>query len=211
MDAPALLPAATFPPLAWFHLAQHPQARVCVHEHYIKQSVRNRIALVNSQGPASVTLPVSRRTAPSRGVQHLFFTEKTNPNLILKALRTNCGSAPFFEHYYPDVEEWAHSYALPGHSWLEAALASTQWVCAAVGWSHPESTSAYHDGTSWDDWRPKSRWKTLSTPRYPQVFEDRLGFVPGRSILDVLFHLGPETPSLPSPHGNFHSASHSPS
>ena len=46
--------------------------------------------------------------------------------------------------------------------------------------------------TSWHDWRVKGAWRDVSTAPYPQVFEDRLGFVAGRSILDVVFHLGPE-------------------
>ena len=32
----------------------------------------------------------------------------------------------------------------------------------------------------------------LKFPPYPQVFEDRFGFVPNLSILDLLFNLGPE-------------------
>lgn len=208
MDAPALLPAATFPPLVWFRLAKQEGAQVCIHENYVKQSLRNRIALVDTQGATHLTLPVHRRSATTRSVQDVLFTDAANPDLLLKSLRTNCGSAPFFEHYFPEVEDWAHTYLQPGLPWLEAALASSRWACNALSWTHPEASQSYDDGATWDDWRPKSRWANLTESRYPQVFEDRLGFVAGRSILDVLFHLGPEAPYLPSPHGNSDTASH---
>ena len=34
--------------------------------------------------------------------------------------------------------------------------------------------------------------RILQTPRYSQVFEERHGFIPNLSILDLLFNKGPE-------------------
>ena len=202
MPAPPLLPAATFPPLMWFHLAQKERATVCVHENFVKQSLRNRVALVNTQGPIDVSLPVHRRGAATRSVKDIVFTDAVSHGMLLKVLRTNCGRAPFFDHYFPDIEVWAEDHLNPGSSWLEAALASTAWVCEMMGMSHPSVSTQFEQGDAWDDWRVKSRWKSVASERYSQVFEDRLGFVGGRSILDVLFHLGPEAATLPSRHGN---------
>ena len=199
---PALLPAATFPPFQWFELAQRPASTVCAHEHYVKQSLRNRVFLVSGQGPVTITLPVHRRHAQSGGVTDIVFTDLIAPDVLLKGLQTHCGRTPHFDHYFPEIEAWAHAHLLPGNAWLDAAIASTQWACGAMGFPHPERSNAYIDGTQRDDWRPKSRWRHVDTVRYPQVFEDRLGFVQGRSILDVLFHLGPEAAFLTSRHGN---------
>ena len=202
MQAPPLLPAATFPPFWWFELGRRAGAQVCVHENYVKQSLRNRVALVGAQGATDLSLPVNRRGAIERGVENIVFTERVRPEMLLNALQTNCGRAPFFEHYYPEIELWAHQHLIPSASWLNAALASTEWACDALKVSHPLPTQEYSDGNEHDDWRPKARWRNASTARYPQVFEDRFGFVSGRSILDVLFHLGPEASELPSSHGN---------
>ena len=209
MDAPPLLPAAIFPPLEWFQLGKQNGAIVCQHENYVKQSLRNRVALVAAQGPVDVSFPVARRTATERSVQSLRFTDRVRPSMLLKAIQTNCGRAPFYEHYFPDVESWAHSYLLPGESWLEAALASTRWSMQMLDWPHPKISESYVGAIGMDDWRPKSRWTNPSSERYPQVFEDRHGFVHGRSILDVLFHVGPEATYLPSPHGNANPPSNS--
>ena len=202
MPAPPLLPAATFPPLTWFHLAKEERATVCVHEHFVKQSLRNRVALVNTQGPIDVSLPVHRRGDATRSAKDIVFTDAVGPGMLLKVLRTNCGRAPFFDHYFPDIEGWAEDHLHPGSSWLDAALASTAWGCKMMDMPHPSASTQFEHGDAWDDWRVKARWKNITCERYPQVFEDRLGFVAGRSILDVLFHLGPEATTLPSRHGN---------
>ena len=102
---------------------------MCVHEHFVKQSLRNRVALVNTQGPIDVSLPVHRRGAATRLVKDIVFTDAVDPGMLLKVLRTNCGRAPFFDHYFPDIEVWAEDHLHPGSSWLEAALASTVWSC----------------------------------------------------------------------------------
>lgn len=202
MAFPPLLPAATFPPLAWFHLALRQGSRVCIHENFVKQSLRNRICLVDSCGPMHVTFPIEKPNRLYRDTRGIRFSDKVHPSLLLKVLQTNCGKAPFYEHYLPDITEWANTWLQPGQFMTQAALSSTQWACSSLGWDHPELTSEYLDGMDWDDWRPKARWKAIKTPRYPQVFEDRLSFVSGRSILDVLLHVGPDTRDLPSCHGN---------
>ncbi len=206
MPAPPLLPAATFPPLTWFQLAKEDQATVCVHEHFVKQSLRNRVALVNPQGAIDVSLPVHRRGAATPSVKDIAFTNAVRPGMLLKVLQTNCGRAPFFDHYFPEIETWAEAHLKPGRPWLDAALSSTAWGCDMLGMPHPARSVQFEQSARWDDWRVKARWKTACTDRYPQVFEDRLGFVSGRSILDVLFHLGPEAATLPSRHGNHHPA-----
>ena len=151
------------------------------------------------KAPRTVTLPCTV-AAPQASVQDIVFTDAVHPELLLKVLRTNCGRAPFFEHYFPDIEDWAHRHLKAGQSWLDAALACNGHV---TRWARRHACAdAYESGDNWDDWRPKSRWKNVDTPRYPQVFEDRLGFVPDGPVLDVLFHLGPEASSLPSRHGN---------
>lgn len=204
-----VLPVSVFPPHAWFVLGQREKSVVCIHETYVKQSLRNRMALCGGQGPFNLSLPVHRRNAGHHPcVRDIRFSARVHPGVFLKTLRTNYGKAPYFEHVAPDIEAWAETHLKPGALLVDAALASTQWTCEWLGWKHPEVSTAYiESGPQVLDMRPKSAWKDLGTERYPQVFEDRLGFVGERSILDVVFHVGPEAATLPSRHGNNHIAS----
>ena len=58
----------------------------------------------------------------------------------------------------------------------------------------PISQSKKYIEATYNDYRVKNaligdRWSYNS---YPQVFEDRNGFIEGRSVLDAIFHGGPE-------------------
>ncbi|MDA0728361.1 MAG: WbqC family protein [Bacteroidetes bacterium] len=199
-----VLPVALFPPHAWFVLGQRTGAVVCIHETYVKQSLRNRLALCGGQGPFNLSLPVHRRNAGNHPcVSDIRFSDRVHPGGLLKTLRTNYGKAPYFDHLAPDLEHWANTHLRPGALLVDAALASTRWTCEWLGWNHPEvSTSYIESSPDVCDMRPKSAWNGCGTDRYPQVFEDRLGYVDQRSILDVVFHVGPEATTLPSRHGN---------
>ena len=191
--------AATFPPFRWFELAQRPASMVCAHEHYVKQSLRNRVLLVSGQGPVSITLPV-------RDMRN----QEASPTLCSP---THCPghasegpSNPLRQHallrpLLPGNRSLGTCPFASGNAWLEAAIASTQWACEAMGLAHPNAqalTLTEHTTTIGDP----SRGGNVDACRYPQVFEDRLGFVNGRSILDVLFHPRTGSRLLTSRHGN---------
>jgi hypothetical protein len=190
-----ILPACPFPPLSWYHLAYSPgsTATIEVHDNYIKQSIRNRILLANSSGPWDLTLPVHRRNADSRLIRDIIFTDQMNPQFILKNIKTAYGSAPFYIHFEDSLTELLNRCGNPGDSLLAFNIATIRWVESELGLSQtPTSSSFIKDYDS--DLRHKSSlisndW--VYKP-YPQVFEDRNGFISGRSILDAIFHGGPE-------------------
>lgn len=190
-----ILPACPFPPLSWYHLAysEGAKAAIEVHENYIKQSNRNRILLANSTGAWDLTLPVHRRNAESRLIKDIVFTDLMNPPLILKNIKTAYGSAPFYIHFEDSLKDLLNSYGNPGDSLLEFNLATIKWIENELGICELGSTSEY-SSTSENDFRPKGSLasKNWNFKPYPQVFEDRNGFIEGRSILDAIFHGGPE-------------------
>ena len=156
------------------------------------------------KAPFDVSLPVHRRGAATRSVKDIVFTDAVSPGMLLKVLQHQLRTRPFFRPLFPGHRSLGRrppaSRAALG--W-RLHLASTAWGCEMMGMSHPSVSTQFEQGEAWDDWRDKARLEKRGTSeRYPQVFEDRLGFVEGRSILDVLFHLGPEAATLPSRHGN---------
>ena len=89
-----ILPSCPFPPISWYHLAYQDDsnALIEVHENYVKQSIRNRILLANSQGVWDLTLPVHRRKAESRLIEDIVFTDQMDPVFLMKNIKTrsNC-------------------------------------------------------------------------------------------------------------------------
>ena len=190
-----ILPACPFPPLSWYHLAyrQGSSAQIEVHDNYIKQSLRNRILLANSTGTWDLTLPVHRRNAESRLIKDIVFTDQMNPLFILKNITTAYGSAPFYIHFEESLTELLNRYGNPGDSLLEFNIATIRWVESELGLSQTPTSTTFNKDYDLD-FRPKTSLTSnewVYKP-YPQVFEDRNGFISGRSILDAIFHGGPE-------------------
>ena len=172
-----LLPTATFPPLAWFHRAQHSGVEACVHEHYVKQSLRNRVALVGPEGPFDLSLPVHRRGASTRNIRDVLFTDRVEPKAFLRVLQTNCGRAPFFDHLLPEVEAWAHEHLVPGAPLLEASLASTRWACHWLGMAHLSHPEIPRTRPSRPPTQVRLAW--LGHPHLPPSVRRSLGFCGG--------------------------------
>ena len=190
-----ILPSCPFPPLSWYHLAYcgEDEATIEVHENYIKQSVGNRMLLANSQGVWDLTLPVHRRNAESRLIEDIIFTDQMNTSFLIKNIKTAYGSAPFFEHFEDKLFDLFKTKGNPGQSLLEFNLASINWVESELGIDQIKKSQSFIQSSS-NDFRKKGlllsdKW---GYKPYPQVFEDRNGFIAGRSILDAIFHGGPE-------------------
>jgi len=190
-----ILPSCPFPPISWYHLAykEDSNALIEVHENYVKQSIRNRILLANSQGVWDLTIPVHRRNAESRLIEDIVFTDQMDPVFLMKNIKTAYGSAPFYEHFENTLLVLFNSMGNPGQSLLNFNLATIKWVESELGIQHIEKNKSYSTDIE-NDYRKKGllisdKWGY--TP-YPQVFEDRNGFIAGRSILDAIFHGGPE-------------------
>lgn len=190
-----ILPACPFPPISWYHLAYRLDAspEIEVHDNYIKQSLRNRILLANSTGAWDLTLPVHRRKADSRLIKDIVFTDQMNPQFIIKNIKTAYGSAPFYIHFEDSLKELLNTYGNPGDSLLDFNIASIRWVEAELGIKSIPLTKSFTKDAG-QDFRSKNSLisQEWSFKAYPQVFEDRNHFISGRSILDAIFHGGPE-------------------
>jgi hypothetical protein len=125
-----ILPACPFPPLSWYKLAYDSEKDVVidVHENYIKQSIRNRILLADSQGVWDLTLPVYRRNVDSRHIKDILFTELMDTSLIIKNFETAYSSSPFYEHFQQSLIDLFNEYGNAGQSLLEFNLASLKWI-----------------------------------------------------------------------------------
>jgi hypothetical protein len=78
-----------------------------------------------------------------------------------------------------------------------------EWSLQSLGMEIPViSTNEFrpdYDGENWMDWRDKIRPSNLGdlpAVKYRQVFEDRLGFLPNLSVLDLLFCEGKQARRL---------------
>lgn len=191
-----LLHPTYFPDILSFAaLVQHPVIwEVC--DNFQKQTYRNRCYICTDQGKHMLNIPV-RHVGGAQGRQR--YSEVRPENAYpwqrqhWRSLETAYRASPFFEYY---EYELSPLYETPYDSLLEFNLDTIRTLCRCLQIAMPgEVTTAYHtEGVSITDARFLVDAKARNRPfplRYQQVFEDRHGFIPNLSVLDLLFNVGP--------------------
>src|SRR5579871_500006 len=166
-------------------------------ETWQKMSFRNRCQIAGAEGVIDLSIPlVNGRDQKSfirdvRIADHLPWQDSHWKTIV------SCyNRSPWFEYYRDDLESLFTRQDKFLWDWNWACL---EWVFKAFKIKVPKGqTSAYQEhypGADYLDWRgkfmPKSRLGETLTPfRYQQVFEERIGFQPNLSVLDLLFCAG---------------------
>ena len=161
-----------------------------VHEHFIKQTIRNRCEIATSNGKLILTVPLSNRKN-NMPVSEVLICYKTDwQRQHIKTLETAYKSSPFFEFYIDEL--WA-IYKLKPNSLIEWNQLIHQqilkWLKAHKTF---ERTLVYEKTYENDNDYRVMDWANLPSQPYHQVFENKLGFIGNLSLFDLLFNSGNE-------------------
>lgn len=177
------------------------------HEHYHKQTYRNRCLVLTAQGPQPLTVPVvdgARAEKVTTSTIEIDYRQNWR-HRHLRTLQTAYGNSPYFSYYADYLQD---IYAeKPVRLW-DLNLALLHLLLRCLRWPLPITlTTEYHTPSpslthlstdslldKRDLLTPKSTPQTpgpdtTSQRPYPQIFGP--GFVPGLSVLDLLFMQGP--------------------
>lgn len=170
------------------------------HEHYPKQTYRNRALVLTAQGPQSLTVPVvDGASATKVRTSDIEIDYRQNwPHRHLRTLQTAYGNSPYYS-YYADYFEDIYRQK-PARLW-DLNLALLHLLLRCLRWPLPlETTTAYLDPATplplgvldrRDDLTPRHPAPDSTSQRpYLQVFGP--AFVPGLSVVDLLFMQGPQ-------------------
>jgi hypothetical protein len=192
-----LLPATYFGPIHYFSVVS--QTRTVIiesEEHYIKQTWRNRCVVLTANGVFSLTIPVIRVDGNHTKIKDILISyrekwQQVHWRTIVSAYR----NTPYFLYYADELESILFSNE---ERLFDFNLRLTEALLKMLNISVLISITAKYEaippGDILDlrgDFTPK---KNLLShfPVYMQAFGDRYGFVPGLSIIDLLFNLGPD-------------------
>lgn len=195
-----------FPSVNWFKkVIEYKHVEFSLHERHAKMSFRNRLWIAGANGRLNLSVPV----ADSRNEKQLYREVSIVPGnwsvIHFRTLSSCYNRSPWFEHFR---DELAALFAAPHALLFDWNLACLDWVNRQLG--HPIHYTITHadeiePGGSRQRASERAEWRNFFRPgnerewvgaegkqiRYPQVFEDRTGFIPGLSILDLLFCEGP--------------------
>lgn len=193
-----LLTTAYLPPVSYFALLYAANdVLIEQHEHYVKQTYRNRCLIAGPDGPLPLTVPVERGEGKT-ATCNIRISEHGNwRHLHWNALVSAYENSPYFEYYADDFEKFYQGRTFDRLIDFNQAL--LQLVCDELSLSPRIAlTQSYVTETDRLDFRETLRPKSPSpacfkVQPYWQVFQERTGFQPDLSVVDLLFNLGPES------------------
>lgn len=178
--------------------------RVCIeqHDHYIKQTYRNRCTIAAPDGELALSIPTVKPASLKCPMCDIRISDHGNwRHLHWNAIESAYNHTPFFEYYKDD---FCPFYKKKYEFLADFNEELCHLVCSLIDIQPVmERTSEYKTGFAPGeaDFRerihPKKDFSLedpdFSPQPYYQVFQERLGFLPNLSIIDLLFNMGPES------------------
>ena len=170
-------------------------------DHYMKQTYRNRCTIAAPDGPLALSVPIIKPETLKCPMKDIRISDHGNwRHLHWNALESAYNHTPFFEYYKDDFRPF---YEQKYEFLADFNDALCRLVCSLIGIEpQMERTTDYIASPAGaDDFRerihPKKDFRTedpaFHVRPYYQVFQERLGFLPNLSIVDLLFNMGPES------------------
>ncbi len=194
-----ILPITYLGNTAWWSHLLSDECVIDIGENWIKQSARNRCEIVTPNGVATLSVNVCGRgeRIATRDVRVDY--SKRWQHQHYQALMSAYRNSPYYDYYAEAFEpfyskrwEWLVEYNLEIARTLLRLMGETKEL---------NISEKYVDATPEDlDLRGKKEFLTATyaenLPIYTQVFEDRMDFVAGASVIDLFFCEGPYAASL---------------
>lgn len=199
----AYLSSAYLAPIAYYaKLKAYDKVFVEQHDHYIKQTYRNRCTIAGPEGEIALTIPTMKPDTLKCPMKDIRISDHGNwRHLHWNAIESAYNSTPFFEYYKDDFRPfYEQKYTFLADFNEELCRLICQLIDMEPDMERtPEYKTEFaaHESDFREIIHPKKDFRLTDpefTPRpYYQVFEARHGFLPNLSIIDLLFNMGPES------------------
>ena len=198
----ALLSTTYFGPVQWYQkLYRSDEVQIERWESFQKQTYRNRCLIATTQGVQALTVPVEHTDRLL--IKDLRISDHGNwRHLHWNALQSAYGESPFFEYYQDDIRpffEQRWDYLLDFNEAIRVKMCELLDIQPKVRFT--EEFTVY----SLQFINKEKDFRSAITPKHPQpdpdfqpksyyqVYQQKHGFQPNLSILDLLFNMGPES------------------
>lgn len=173
-------------------LCQYNKVVFEIHEHFIKQSYRNRCSIYGANGKQDLIVPVVKKSAkiPIQDLQISYAQNWQHTHFM--AIHSAYKSSPYYDYYEGEIREL---FSKQEKYLLDHSVNCIEWIAKTLrinlDTAYSESYIHSYEGEGVTDARntisPKAESKT-EYPKYLQVFEEKHGFIPNLSIIDWIFN-----------------------
>jgi len=197
-----LLELHYLPPIQYFSkFVQFENIFLEQHENYSKRSYRNRCHIVMADGIRRLSIPLKKGKNEQQSIRNveIAYVENWQKN-HWASIVSAYNNAPFFEHYKHLVQPF---YTKQFEFLFDFNFELLKTLLEILGISQsPKLTDSFQKEASGElkDFRNQINPRQFMekedsnfTPlKYSQVFEEKNGFIPNLSILDLIFCTGPQ-------------------
>ncbi len=192
----SLLP---FPPVNWWaQIADASTITFDKGEHFEKMSYRNRYTISGANNVNQLSVPlVKGRNQRIPMAEVMIHNAERWQVQHWRTLVSVYKRSPYWEYYEQSLQPL---FETPFEHLIDFNLASFQWLAkhlklkTEVQFAETFIANLPADALDLRPVKPADlRHNADNFPKYYQVFEDRIGFLPNLSVLDLLFSEGPRT------------------
>ena len=199
----AYLSSAYLAPVEYYSkLLNYDKIFIEQHDHYMKQTYRNRCTIAGPEGELALSIPTVKPEGPKCPMKDIRISDHGNwRHLHWNAIESAYNSTPFFEYYKDDIRpfyEKKYEFLTDFNEELcrlvcelidiQPAIERTKEYKTDFAPNEIDFREAIHPKKDFHRTDPEF----IPQPYY-QVFEARHGFLPNLSIIDLLFNMGPES------------------
>lgn len=199
MTGKILVSTAYLAPVEYFSIILHAdEIFIEKEENYLKQTYRNRCYILSAHGRQLLSVPVylgSIHKTPIKDIRIDY--SKRWQQVHLRAMIASYSASPYFEFYSEIFER----IILKNHDFLlDLNMELTESVLGILKIKKPISYTTDFEAARNNEYdfryniKPKEQ-SLFPRKKYFQVFNNSEGFVPGLSIIDLIFNMGPDAVS----------------
>ncbi|RZK77805.1 MAG: hypothetical protein EOO85_07890 [Pedobacter sp.] len=202
MESSAIFPVFYIPPVSYFSGIKqcNYDFKLEIQEHFPKQTYRNRASIYSPNGTLDLMVPVIKGSKVHTKVKDVRISDEFKwQRLHWKSFESCYRNSAYFEFY---EAEFSKFYTTKYDFLYDFNMELFQWVLKQLKLNLTlDFTEEYHkDYEAELDFRNsfpvKDKQLTSGAKPYFQVFDDREGFKPNLSIVDLLFNQGPQAKSF---------------